>query len=164
MKKYLKISLICFLIGILGIFFLYKANSEEDILTKLINDKKLTTPKRISNWIFYNISYKKSIWKRQTPLETYNLKTGDCIDLALLNQELLGRIGIASTVICLKWEHKKYGHALCIYKWRDRLWVADNFIHWKFSEKWTIEKIAKYYGGKIYERIINVPKGSVMVE
>lgn len=108
----------------------YRYFGDKTIFTELVKQEGLTTPNKIARYLQKNYKYKTDqdmhnqyeYW--QTPLETYQLESGDCEDFALLAQELLNQIGITAQV---------YGivipggaHAICIFRWRRAWYVFDN--------------------------------------
>lgn len=85
----------------------------------------------------YRSDKRKDEWA--TPEETLRRGYGDCEDIAILIQELCGRIGAESDVILFFASGREEGHAIVAGRWGDKFWMADNG---DYKEAATFEMLA----------------------
>ena len=116
-------------------------------LKKTITNNNLKTPTDISDWLLQNITYtydkeihnKYDYW--QTPIETVELKTGDCEDYAILSGELLKEIGVKSVLVGLQTSLTKSGHGICIFKYNSETYSILDCGNLKETPYRTIREI-----------------------
>jgi len=100
---------------ILSIFLSLSAPSYAQTIAEVANF--VHTPFELTNWLSHNFAYEMELpdhW--QGAKETLELKKGDCEDFAILNQAVLGQLGIASEIVIVKFKGLNLSHAICIFK------------------------------------------------
>ena len=151
--------------------FLYAAagvcGGSDYFFAEVIQREDMKTAQDIADWLWKNIEYKddyevhgvNEYW--QMPLETFELKTGDCEDIALLGQALLKQIKIDTTLVLIYYNYEEVGHACLIFEVDEKRWgILDNFTIWNASKKRykSMEHIVeKWFGAEMMD--IRVGKG-----
>ena len=118
----------------------------------------LQSPKDISDWLSKEFSYRFELPDRwQDPTETISLKTGDCEDFAILSSELLGRIGISSDIVIVKFRDLNISHAICIWKNPNGSYdfISDRRLHRSGRER-IEDAVERYYPD--WEKLIFVDR------
>lgn len=128
------------------------------------NDIDVTNWNDVNNYVTTNILAKSdTVEYWQTPEETYNLKTGDCEDFAILKMFLLKtKLNLDSEMIILKLENKESGivsyHAI-VYIIDDTEYLDINGFYSNTLEKietasYTFEYNVSFYDSLTYQEVM----------
>ena len=115
--------------------------------------KVYNTPASAIKWVQESLEYKtdQEVHNRaeywQTSEETLKLMTVDCEDSAVLISDILKEFGIESVILCMYERVKRelVGHAICVYGYNDKLYIADNNLHFELNKGCTIADICKAF-------------------
>jgi hypothetical protein len=122
-------------IGCIGFGCVSPANSPKSLYPKLI----VRSARTLSIWMSATLRYqydKEEIWK--TPEQTVNDKGGDCEDFAFLSKHILEDLNYKNVkvIILRNRKYKMLGHAICIFREKDRTWgIMNNQFYDTTKEK-----------------------------
>ncbi len=107
----------------------------------------IRSPASLVSWLSCNFRYELKLtddW--QTPQETFAAKKGDCDDFALLAQSILGRSGISSEVVVIKFRGLSVFHAVCVFREADgTVSFISNTELYRSGKRTTQEALKKFY-------------------
>lgn len=110
--------------------------------------EQLNTPAAVVWWVHRNIWYKSDweVWGVpdywQTSEETLELRSCDCEDMAVLFYDILMAKKIPAVILAVYKQGE--GHAVCIYKYNDNLYLADTGRNIRLDKNASVQDICQY--------------------